>query len=108
MGDLPKFKGVNVELAGVVYVVPPLTLGMLERLQDDIAAMNGGADFNGQVGVIVKVGLAALQRNYPDMTREKLLDIVDVANMNELFEAVMDVSGLKRKAQEAGETESGN
>ncbi|MDO5058584.1 MAG: hypothetical protein Q4D82_01420 [Neisseria sp.] len=104
MADLVKFKGVKVELGGEIYVVPPLTLGALEQLQDDIAKMNGNTAFNEQVNVISKVGLAALQRNYPEMTREKLLEIVDVSNMNELFEAVMDVSGLKRKAQE----EAGN
>ncbi|ENT1749659.1 hypothetical protein CAA71_002200, partial [Neisseria gonorrhoeae] len=47
---------------------------------------------------------AALKRNYPDLTREEAADLIDIGNMNEVFAAVMDVSGLKRREQEAAQT----
>lgn len=96
MNEVVKVKGVPVELDGRTYIVPPLTLGALEQLQGDIAKVQNPENQTEYVGVLVKVALAALKRNYPDMTRESLLAIVDLATMNTLFEAVMGVSGLER------------
>lgn len=92
--------GLRVVLAGQVYVVPPLTLGDLEQLQERIVAVKGEPD--GQtVGTVLDVATCALKRNYPEITRAEVARMVDVGNMMEVFEAVMDMSGLKRKAQEA-------
>lgn len=97
-------KGVRFEFAnGEEYIIPPLTLGSLELLQDKISAFQGGVSKD-SVETIVSVTLAALQRNYPDMTPEKVKsDLLDVGNMLDVFGAVMDIGGLKRKEQEAGE-----
>lgn len=93
-------KGITLTLGdGKSYVVPPLTLGALEDNQEALA--KGGADLSPEsVRAIIDIALAALQRNYPDMTREHVRGLLDVGNMTEVFLAVMDVSGLRRKAQE--------
>ena len=44
----------------------------------------------------------ALVRNYPDMTRADVADLVDLGNMEEVMTAVMKRSGLV-SAQEANE-----
>lgn len=96
-----KVKGIPVELAGELFVVPPVSLGVLEQMHDQIKAVTGDISDLAQVATITDVTLAALRRNYPDLTRERLADLLDVGNMIEVFQAVMDVSGLRRKAREA-------
>lgn len=103
-----KHKGVTLYLGGADYVVPPISLGALEQLQDRIVNFAGDVTDKAQVATVIDAAHAALRRNYPDMTREDVADLVDVSNMAEIFEAVMDVSGLKRKEQEAGEARPGN
>lgn len=101
-----KIKGIAVEMGGTEYIVPPLTLGALERLMPKISKMQGGSGGNVQINAemvdtILDCSHAALQRNYPDLQRDELRELLDVGNMMTVFEAVMDVSGLKRKAAEA-------
>lgn len=98
-------KGITIDLGGADYVVPPLSIGSLERLQDRIEAFEGGMGKE-SVSLMVDVAEAALKRNYPDITRDSLVEIMDVSNMEDIFSAVMDVSGLKRKAIDAGEAEA--
>ncbi|QMT41239.1 hypothetical protein [Neisseria shayeganii] len=96
-----KIAGVAVTLNGQEYVIPPIALGALEQLQERIGRFDGNAQDIQQVSTVIDCAHAALRRNYPDLTREQVADLIDIGNMTEVFEAVMDVSGLKRKAQEA-------
>lgn len=98
-----KVKGIPVELGGVEHIVPPLSLGALEQLQDRISTVNGDITDSKQVATVIDAAFSSLKRNYPSMTRDEVAEMIDVGNMAEVFEAVMDVSGLKRKALEAGE-----
>lgn len=103
MSAVVKVKGIAVRLGGESYVIPPLSLGALEQLQGRVAAFQGDIRDKEQVATVIDAAHAALKRNYPEITREEIADLIDVGNMAEVFEAVMDVSGLKRKAIEAGE-----
>ena len=94
-----KIKGIEVEMGGTVRVVPPLNLNSLEQLQDRLAGFSGGMDKE-SISIIKDAALAALKRNYPDITMEIVAEELDVSNMNEIFLAIMDVSGLRRKAIE--------
>lgn len=98
-----RIKGVTVELNGVDYVIPPIALGALEQLQERIGTFDGNAMDAKQISTVIDCAHAALKRNYPDLTREEVADLIDISNMNEVFAAVMDVSGLKRKEQEAAQ-----
>lgn len=100
-----KVKGIPVELGGEQFVVPPLSLGALEQLQERIANFRGDIGDKDQVATVIDAAHSALKRNYPELDRQTVADGIDVANMAEVFEAVMDVSGLKRKALEAGEAQ---
>lgn len=100
MADTVKVKGITLHLGGRNWVIPPLNLAALEQLQDQLAQFSGGIDA-ASVAAVLDATTAALCRNYPDITREQVAEMVDLANMAEVMEAVMDVSGLKRQAQEA-------
>lgn len=102
---LVKHKGIAVVMGGVEYTVPPLALGALEQLQDRVSKFNGDIRDAEQVATVIDAAHSALKRNYPETTRDDVADMIDVGNMAEVFEAVMDVSGLKRKAIEAGEAQ---
>jgi len=109
--SIVKVKGISIELGGQTYVVPPIALGALEQLQSRIANFNGDVSDMTQVSTVIDAAFAALRRNYPELKRDEVADLIDVANMAEVFEAVMDISGLKRRTVEEnaklGETQPG-
>lgn len=102
-----KHKGTPLELGGTIYIVPPLSLGAVEQLQSRIGEFNGDMADLSQVGLVIDVAHTAMKRNYPDLTREQVADIVDLGDMAKVFEAVMKVSGLVAKAEEVGEAATG-
>lgn len=108
MTTQPKFKGVRQVFAdGTELVVPPLNLAAVEMLQERLMGFSGGLDAQ-SVALVIDATLMALQRNYPLLTREQVVqDLLDLGNMAEVMEAVMDVSGLKRKQQEKELAEAG-
>ncbi len=101
--------GVKIFLGGTEYIVPPLSLGSLEELQDRIASFREGTVDPASVKMVIDCSLRALKRNYPEMTREQLVEVLDVGNMGDVMGAVMDVSGVRRKQQEqdAGKAAAG-
>lgn len=105
-----KIKGIEVEMGGATRTIPPLNLGALSTLQDRLAAFKGGLDPE-SIQLVLDAAFLALKRNYPDITMEQVADEIDVGNMDEIFKAIMDVSGLRRKAAEgaaAGEPRATN
>jgi hypothetical protein len=97
---MAKIKGITLELGGEDFVVPPLPLGALEVLQERIELFTGGLD-KGSVATVIDCLHASLKRNYPEKTREDVAELVDVGNMGDVMQAVMDVSGMRRKQIEA-------
>ncbi len=89
---------------GRVYTIPPLTLGALEGLQQRFAALQQGAPTDpANVATVLDATHLALRRNYPDLTRDQVAELVDLGNMSEVLIAVLDVAGLHRKAAASGE-----
>ena len=101
MSGIVKVAGISFPFPDGPLVVPPLTLGALEQLQDRLASFKGGVDKE-SVATVIDAAHAALRRNYPDITREFVADQIDVGNFIDVFTCVMDVTGAKRKAA-AGE-----
>ena len=101
-----KFKGIEFDLGGTVYVVPPLSMGDLEVMQDKLAAFENFSLNAASAKVILEVAHRALKRNYPEIKVEELAELVDLGNAMELFQAVMDISGLRRREIEAGKTQA--
>jgi hypothetical protein len=103
---VPKIKGIDLELAGAVYTVPPLALGDLELLQERLAVLNVAAVDKASIATVIDATFASLRRNYPDMTREQCAALIDLENMQDVIDSVMDVSGTKRKAIDAKKAEA--
>jgi hypothetical protein len=110
--------GVEITLAdGKVYTFPPLALASLQKLQEKLFAYKGGVDAD-SVATVIMAAQQSLSRNYPEIKRADLVGVfteteegdivwitpalIDIGNMLDVMNAVMDVSGVKRKAQEAG------
>lgn len=93
-------KGVTVEMGGEEFVIPPLTLGAIEDMQDDLAKLGGGnpaEQFNAMATIIH----TAMLRNYPDMTIERIKrELLDMGNVFEVTDAVMGGSGMVKRAGE--------
>lgn len=94
MNDTPRIKGVEVEFSdGTTLVVPPLNLAAIEVLQDRFKAWDGTVSPD-TVKLVVDVTWMALKRNYPEMTREQVADLIDIGTMQSCMAAVMKVSGF--------------
>ncbi|MFG7180669.1 hypothetical protein ACGYQ5_14170 [Burkholderia pseudomallei] len=104
MADL--IKGIDVTLGRETYVVPPLNFRLLQELADSIAIVNKGGSFVADAetrNAFVDVIHASVQRNYPDVTREQIVDALDVSNAQTAMLALLGVSGFERKAKANGE-----
>lgn len=110
MAQIVKFPGIKKTIGGTDYIVPPISLRTLQQLQSQIENFNGATLSPEALDTAITVIHSALKRNYPDITEDQVSDLVDVGNMFDLFETVMDVSGMKRKeleAESAGEQKPG-
>ena len=94
---------------GQRLLVPPLSLGALELLHERLTELaNLQATDVRAATTIIEAAHLALKRNYPDITREQVGELVDLGNMGDVYECVMDASGMKRKAVEASQQTEGN
>lgn len=85
---------------GVERIIPPIALGDLEQLEERLKAYRGELD-KASIGTLIDVTHAALKRNYPELQRTDVTAMLDVGNMLDVFNAVMDVGGLRRKSLNA-------
>jgi hypothetical protein len=88
--------GVELSFGGLKRVVPPLSLGALEALQERIAKFKGGFDKE-SVATVIDAVHACLSRNYSGVTREFVAESLDMANMFTFMNAAMNISGLAPK-----------
>jgi hypothetical protein len=85
--------GVTIQMGGQDWLVPSLTIGQLRRLKDARKALASG-DEEKVLAAICTIVAAALSRNYPDMTEQKVEDLIDLQNRDEVVAAVLGNSGL--------------
>lgn len=97
--------GRDITLSGKVYTIPPLSLGALQRFQKQLANYTGGIDPE-TVQLTIDVATAALKRNYPDITADQVADMIDLGNIQEVFMAVMNVSGMAPVGAASGEAQA--
>jgi hypothetical protein len=97
-------KGQPIELGGVVYTIPPLSLGAVELYEEQLEQMES-LPRAAQLRLIVDVAFAAMRRNYPAMTRAEVAELVDLANANQVYAAVMasTIPAVDPEASKAGE-----
>jgi hypothetical protein len=88
--------GVKIGMGDAEWIVPPLTLGMMRRLLPQVMRLKDfGADMGGdEIDVIVELVTAAMRRNYPDMTADRVEELVDLGNARHVVQAILFGSGL--------------
>ena len=97
--------GVAVAMGGQDWIVPPLTLGQLRRLMPKVRQLTeiGASMGEAQINVLIDIVAAALQRNYPEMTPDKVENLLDLGNASAVLNAVLTGSGLKPGGAAMGE-----
>ena len=92
-------RGTTIQIDGQSFVFAPLSLGTVEKL---LPALQGFQP--NDVGTVIDVAHKSLKRNYPDITREDVADMLYMDQLEEVMAAVMSVSGLKNKEAQEGES----
>jgi hypothetical protein len=97
--------GIMVAMGGQEWTVPPLTLGQLRQLMPKVRQLTeiGAQMGETQIGVLIEIVAAALQRNYPDMTAQTVEDLLDLGNAGAVLNAVLTGSGLRPRERSPGE-----
>jgi hypothetical protein len=100
--NTPRFEGEEIQLGNEKYIVPALSLRQVRELSpklDKLEADGAGLPGLDQIDAVVEVLHAALKRNYPEMTKDQLLDLIDLGNLTALIKAAMRTSGLVGKGE---------
>lgn len=98
-----RIPGVEFPFPGKPLVIPPLALGDLEQLLDRINLVMAGSMDKDSIATVIDATHAALLRNYPDMERKEVADLLDLRNMRDALDAVMGASGLEVSEPAPGE-----
>lgn len=96
--------GVEIMMGGKKWTIPPLTLKQIKKFsgtfQDlvNLDTSNIPAMATGAVDAAVDIIHAAIVRNYPELTRDELEDLIDLRNLAPVMQAVLGMSGLLGEA----------
>lgn len=80
-----RFKGTPIAFGDRTLIVPPLSLRSVMKLQDALDKLAGTPDLQ----AVVTLAHEALRRNYPDITHDELVDVLDLNNMQSVVVAMM-------------------
>jgi hypothetical protein len=102
MADRKLIPGVEIELAGEKYVLPPLTAGqlrkgVLDKMRENDSLIEQGKYYEA-ISVKNSIIAEALRRNYPHFTDEDVEDMLDLRNYDKAWEIILGGSGLRSKA----------
>lgn len=92
----PRFEGITVYMDGREWVIPPLSVRQFRTyystlLDTDVTPENWQQKVEAKLPIV----LAAIQRNYPDITEEQLLDMLDLKTFTMVMAAIANASGLR-------------
>lgn len=91
-------RGTVLAIDGQDYYFAPLSLGALELLLPKLQ------NFTEQdIGTVIDVAHKSLKRNYPEITREEVADMIYMDQLQDVMAAVMSVSGLKQNDKDASQ-----
>jgi hypothetical protein len=90
--------GVEISMGGKKWTVPPLTLKQVKKFQPILEGLGNLDEANAlaQSDALVEVIHAAIARNYPEVIRDEIDELLDLGNLMPVVQAVMGVSGLLR------------
>lgn len=104
--------GIRIVMAGVEYVIPPLTIGQLKRQRPTIERLAQVKIEQGSISSLSddlfndfsEIIREAMSRNYRDITIDDVQELLDLKNVQPVIAAVMGISGLVRMERPPGET----
>lgn len=110
MSANPKYLGTPIVLGdGETYVLPPLPLGALRRLRDQITLAQTpppeGEKFytDQQLEAMGQVFFASFARNYPEVSVADALELFDMNNAAKVLLAIFKITGLAERKSEGAE-----
>ena len=97
---MAQFPGVKVDLGGREFIVPALRFGAVKRFTKDgtfalIDTMKAVGLNEENIDAAIRVIHAALSLNYPEITEQDLLELVDLRTLPELLGGVTGQSRLE-------------
>lgn len=96
-------KGVEKELGGEMRTIPPLSLGAVQRLLPKLQQFQKSGEMNDEnMALVADVVGSALRRNYPELTNEQVMEMLDMDNFQEILDAVLSTSKLTGNAKGNG------
>lgn len=90
-----------VNFPGVQFRANAITIGELRKLQPVLDGLGKNDPFRSILDLMPLVH-ASLKKAHPDLTQENLENMITVENFNEVFNAVLEASGLRKSVGEAG------
>jgi hypothetical protein len=102
-------KGVEIRFGARSITFYPLTIGQIEELADEIAALRAPEQMDGNLfdverfRKLVRIFTKSAKRGDPSITEEDIRAVVDVENIHEVTMAVMGQSRFRQiSPEEAG------
>lgn len=89
----PIIKGIKIDAGGYVWEMPALNMRQLRDYQNELKQTDI-VDEMSVFEVSIKAIQAALNRNYPALTIDDCLEIIDAGNFQTVMDALRGVSGL--------------
>jgi len=86
--------GIAVKLGGQEYTLAPLTIRQLKKLAPIFETLNQGGGVISQLDAVIELLHASFSRNYPDMTKDQLEDLLDSRTAADAMKALKSLSGL--------------
>lgn len=93
-------KGTPINLGGKNWILPPLNATALKIHGDDISKSVENTPAQ-HLALVSELTFLSLRRNYSEVTRDEVDEMVDMGNFMEVFVAMMKVSGLVYESGEA-------
>lgn len=95
--------GVELKIGVRTFIVPPLNFKRVRQLRDKLVLISQvrGVPTDAQMDLIVEVCLSAIERNYPEVKKAQLEELLDLGNAAAVLRAVMGVAGLEQNAEKA-------
>lgn len=101
--------GAPITLGNRDFIVPALSFGQLKGLKKELELTDNPQEMTEQVfeGLITIV-TAAIGRNYPEIKREEVENLIDFNNVKQLMAAIKGESGfITNKPPESGSDATG-
>lgn len=85
----------TINISGVQFRANAITIGELRKLQPVLDGLGKSDPFKSILDLMPLVH-ASLKKAHPDLTQENLENMITVENFNEVFNAVLEASGLRK------------